>query len=312
VPRNRSVRLATLGATAQRTASPSYGFRGGGSLGRRAVVIGLVVLSLGLITGYFRESETGPLHDVQSNAAQVLEPFQIGAERVVRPFRDAWGWFDDLRTAKADKERLEAEVRSLRTKLVNGAGAAAPANELRGVPQSRAPSLADFRRLEADVITDLPRYQQQVVVSAGKADGVRRYDPVVSAHGFLVGHVSKVARGTAQVTLITDRTSAVSVYDVEERARGVLEGRGPGASLLLDRVSKQDEAYAGDNVVTAGRLGPDSASFYPSTIQVGRIVSVNQSDTEAFKVIQVKPFANLSSFDRVVILRRSRPLPTLP
>jgi rod shape-determining protein MreC len=314
VPRNRSVRLATLGATAQRTASPSYGFRSGGSLGRRAVVIGLVVLSLGLITGYFRESDTGRLHDLQGTAAQALEPFQVGAERIVRPFRDAWGWFDGLRTAKADKERLEAQVRELQDKLINGTGAAAPANDLRGVQQARAPSFPiDFRPLEADVITDLPRYQQQVVVSAGRSDGVKRYDPVVTTHGFLLGHISKVGPGTSQVTLISDRTSSVSVYDVERGSRGVLQGRGPGASLLLDRVSKQEVAFDGDNIVTAGRLsGEDYASFYPSTIKVGRIVSVNQSDTEAFKVIQVRAFASLSSLERAVILRRTRPLPTLP
>jgi rod shape-determining protein MreC len=271
------------------------------------------VLSLGLITGYFRESDTGRLHDMQGTAAQALEPFQIGAERLVRPFRDAWAWFDGLRTAKADKERLEAQVRELQDKLINGRGAAAPANEIRGMPQAPSPSLADFRQLEADVITDLPRYQQQVVVSAGRSDGVKRYDPVVTTHQFLLGHVSKVGRGTSLVTLISDRTSSVSVYDVETRARGVLQGRGPGASLLLDRVSKQELALDSDNIVTAGRLsGDDYASFYPSTIKVGRIVSVNQSDTEAFKVIQVKAFANLSSFDRVVILRRTRPLPTLP
>jgi rod shape-determining protein MreC len=313
VPRNRSVRLATLGATAQRTASPSYGFRSGGSLGRRAVVIALVVLSLGLITGYFRESETGPLHDLQGTAAQVLEPFQVGAERVVRPFRDAWGWFDGLRTAKADRDRLQAQVDSLRKELVSGRGAAVPANGLRGVEQARAPTLEDFRPLEADVITDLPRYQQTIVVSAGRNDGVRRYDPVINTHGYLLGHISKVGRGTAQVTLISDRTSAVSVEDVEYGARGVLEGHGPGTALLLDRVSKQSVAYVGDNVVTAGRLsGDDYASYYPRAILVGRIVSVNQSDTDAFKVIHVKPFANLTNLDRAVILRRSRPLPTLP
>ena len=313
MPRNRSVRLATLGATSQRTASPSFGFRSGGSLGRRAAVLALVVLSLGLITGYFRESDTGRLHDLQGTAAQVFEPFQVGAERLVRPFRDAFGWFDGLRTAKAERDRLQLEVDTLRKELASGRGAVAPANALRGVEQSPAPSLADFRRLEADVITDLPRYQQQVVVSAGRADGVHRYDPVVTTHGLLLGHVSKVGPGTSQVTLISDRTSSVSVYDVERRARGVLQGRGPGAALLLDRVGKQEEAYAGDNIVTAGRLsGEGYVSFYPSTIPVGRIVSVNQTDTEAFKVIQVKAFANLSSLERVVILRRTRPLPTLP
>ena len=43
----------------------------------------------------------------------MLEPFQIGAERVVRPFRDAWGWFDDLRTARSENMRLKKQVSAL-------------------------------------------------------------------------------------------------------------------------------------------------------------------------------------------------------
>jgi cell shape-determining protein MreC len=115
------------------------------------------------------------------------------------------------------------------------------------------------------------------------------------------------------VTLISDRTSAVSVYDFETDAKGTLAGRGPGAELLLDRVSKQDVVHVGDNVITAGRLsGDDYASFYPRRIYVGRVVSVNQSDTDAYKVVHVDPYAKLYSLDRVVILRRTRPMPTLP
>jgi rod shape-determining protein MreC len=276
------------------------------------VVIALVVASLAMITGYFRESDSGRLHDLQGTAAQALEPFQIGAERLVRPFRDAWGWFDDLRTAKDDKDRLQRQVEALRNELVNGRGTA-PATDLTGVRQARAPTFEDFRLLETDVITDLMRYQQQIVVSAGRGDGVRRYDPVVTTHGVLLGHVSKVGAGTSQVTLISDRTSAVSVYDFETDAKGMLAGRGPGAELLLDRVSKQDVVHVGDNVITAGRLsGDDYASFYPRRIYVGRVVSVNQSDTDAYKVVHVDPYAKLYSLDRVVILRRTRPMPTLP
>ena len=123
MPRHRSVRLATTGATAQRTASSTFGSRSGGSLGRRAVVVALVLVSLVLATAYFREADSGPLHSAQGTAASVLEPFQIGAERVVRPFRDAWGWFDDLRTARSENTRLKREIAALQKRA-----AAAPAD----------------------------------------------------------------------------------------------------------------------------------------------------------------------------------------
>ena len=56
----------------------------------------LVVLSLMLITIYFRESPTGGLHSAQDLGATALRPFQVGAERVAQPFRDVYGWFAAL------------------------------------------------------------------------------------------------------------------------------------------------------------------------------------------------------------------------
>ncbi|MGZ8694194.1 MAG: rod shape-determining protein MreC [Gaiellaceae bacterium] len=311
MPRNRSVRLAALGVTAQRTASPSYGSRGGGSFGRRAVVVALVVLALALITGYFREGDSGRFHDAQGSAARVLEPFQIGAERVVRPFRDAWGWFDDLRTAKDENAALRSELHALQVRSAKAA--AAPATtRLTGVGKAaRAPRwAADYRLLKADVIADLPSYQQVVTVSAGARDGVKRYDPVVSTGGLLLGHISKVGPSSSNVSLINDRSSAVAVVTAPTSTKGILRGRGPDVGLLIDRVSKQDIVNDGDYVITAGRVS--SGSFYPRGIWVGLVDGVSQSDTDAFKLVHLKPDADLEGLDQVVIARRTGSLPTLP
>ena len=50
-----------------------------------------MLLSLVLITVYFREPAGGGLHDVQSGGATVLRPFEVAANRVASPFRDAYG-----------------------------------------------------------------------------------------------------------------------------------------------------------------------------------------------------------------------------
>src|SRR3712207_9370617 len=87
------MRLAALGSSVQRAASPRYpSARAGGAVRRRVVVAGLVVVSLAMLTAYFRESSGGPMHDVQSVTASVLHPLPVGAERVARAFRDAYGW----------------------------------------------------------------------------------------------------------------------------------------------------------------------------------------------------------------------------
>jgi len=275
------------------------------------VVVALVVLSLALITGYFREGDAGRLHDAQGSAARVLEPFQIGAERVVRPFQDAWGWFDDLRTAKSDNKKLQAELDALRVKAAKETAAPA-AGSLGGVQaDATAPTwTADYRLLRADVIYDVPTYQQVVVVSAGRGDGVKRYDPVVSTSGMLLGHVSKVGPASSLVTLISDRLSAVAVEDKQEGTKGILRGRGPDTGLIVDNVSKQDIVRDGDFVRTAGRVS--SGSFYPRGIPVGKVDGYNQNDTAPFKLVRLKAFADLDGFDQVVIARRKGFLPTLP
>src|SRR4029079_13395720 len=82
----------------------------------RIVVVGLVVLSLVLITFSFRETSNGPLHSAQHVGARVLRPLEIATERVVRPFRDAYNWFDGLVTARSENRKLKAEVQDLRQK----------------------------------------------------------------------------------------------------------------------------------------------------------------------------------------------------
>ena len=95
--RNRISRLAVLDSSVRRPASTSPTARSRSPLRRRAVVVGLLVLvSLALITVSFRETSDGPLHGVQNAGAAVMKPFEVAADRIARPFRDAYNWFDGL------------------------------------------------------------------------------------------------------------------------------------------------------------------------------------------------------------------------
>src|SRR3954452_21156853 len=106
VPRNRTVRLAVLGSSVQRAASSGYPSSRSSALKRRIVVGLLVLLSLVLITVSFRSSA---LDGAQGTGAAILRPFEIAADRIARPFRDAVGWGRGLVDAKQDNKRLRAE-----------------------------------------------------------------------------------------------------------------------------------------------------------------------------------------------------------
>src|SRR4028119_1214100 len=72
---------------------------------RRAVLAGLVALSLLLLTVAFGES-TGGVRSVQRGALQVLGPIQDGASRVLKPFRDLFNWVGDTVDAKEQRDEL--------------------------------------------------------------------------------------------------------------------------------------------------------------------------------------------------------------
>src|SRR3954452_1746284 len=102
VPRNRTVRLAVLGNSVQRAAASGYPSSRSSALKRRIVVGGLVLLSLVLITVSFRSTA---LDGVQGTTAGILRPFEIAADRVSRPFRDAAGWMHGLIDAKSENKK---------------------------------------------------------------------------------------------------------------------------------------------------------------------------------------------------------------
>ena len=313
MPRNRTV-SAVLGSSVQRAAS-AYPSRSRSALKRRITVGALVLLALVLITISFRESTGGGLHRVQSAGSTVLHPFQVGAERVARPFRDVYGWFSGLTHAKSDAKRLRKEVNALRQQVAADASARADADRLyaflRYEQGPRFPQ--DYRAVNARVIATASDFDQQVVVSAGSAQGIRPQSPVVTNDG-LVGTVTDVFRDAARVTLLTDETSAVSAVDLESHdAIGLIRrGQGTGNSLILDRVTKDLVVNRGDTIVTEGTISRKYPSIYPRGIAIGRVTSVGQTDTDNYKQIQVEPFVDFGSLDSVIVLVSKKRQPHVP
>src|SRR3954453_13208411 len=84
---------------------------------RRAVLVVLVAASLILLTAYFGESSDGRLHAVQRGAMGTLAPIQEGANRVLKPFRDLFGWFGDTLHAKGQGNHLKKERDALRQEV---------------------------------------------------------------------------------------------------------------------------------------------------------------------------------------------------
>lgn len=309
MPRNRSARLAVLGSATQRSSSASYPPRLNGRFSgpvKRRIVLGvLVVISLVLITVYFRESGGGVLHNVQSAGSTVLRPFEVAATRVARPFQDLYNYFRGLVDAKSDRDRLQAELDKTRKRLIQYQVAAQQNKHLRAdlhyISGPRFPT--GYRQVTAEIVSKPPsQFEQRVIIGAGSANGIADDDPVVTADG-LVGKITKVAAHQAQVSLLTDEDNAVSAIDIDTGAEGIIKhGSGPGSTLYLDQVQKSDHVVNNNRIVTAGWHQGTLSSIYPKGIPIGIVSSASFPSTGLYAQVQVSPYVDFSSLDSVIVL----------
>jgi len=280
---------------------------------RRLVLAGLIVLALALLTISFRSPTGGALHDIQSYGASALRPFQVAAERVARPFRDAYTYVSSLTSAKSENARLRSEVRTWKAQALLNLAATKENESLKSLLNyEQGPAYPkNFRAVNASIIS-FPSgpFDQQITISAGSDSGIRLNAPVMSADG-LVGHVTNVGKSTSRVMLITDPDSSVAARDLTTRVTGLVH-RGQAGALILDRVPKEAVVNKGDVIVTQGTRDRRYPDLYPYGLPIGQVLSANASDIASFLTVQVAPFANLGSLDAVVVLVSTKPAPSLP
>ena len=307
-PPSRSARAAVLASSVQRSKPTPYPSKARSALIRRAVVVGLVIVALALVTIAFRSPTAGALHDVQGAGSTVLRPFQVAATRVAQPFRDAYDYIHGLANAKSENKRLREQNRKLRERDIHTAALAAQVPNLMNLlhfEQGRTfPN--GYRAVNTAVISPPGGpFAHSMTIDAGSSSGVRLNSPVVSGSA-LVGIVSNVFPDTSVVTLLTDPNSFVAAFDPHTKVRGMMH-TGPGGTLILDQVPKQLRVKEGDALVTAGTHNARYPDLYPYGIPIGRVSSVGATDTATFLQVQVQPFANLGSLPAVGVLVPKKP-----
>ncbi len=302
MPRNRTVRVAVLGSSVQRAASGFSSTRSG-AVKRRIVVALLVIASLVLITLSFRSSTLDP---AEGYGASIMRPFEVGANRIARPFRDAAGYTSGVFHAKSENRKLTKEIEQLRLQVSRQEAALNENPVLRRLLlyQDSARFPQDYRPVNARVLTNPPAmFDQTITIAAGSNAGVAVQDVVITPDG-LVGQVTKVSRSVSKVMLITDLESAVSAADASHPASiGLLEHGSGTNSVALYRVTKDKRVETGDTIISAGSPGKGLLpSVYPRGILIGTVTSVGQNDTDLFKQIQVQPFVDFGSLQAVIVL----------
>lgn len=272
---------------------------------RRAALAIFVVASIAMLTAFFGESGGGVFHTLQRGAQAGLAPIETGASRALKPLRDLGGWFGDTIDAKGENEQLRGEVEDLRRRLGQSATDQRDARQLRElVDLQRSGGFPDATEpLAARVIARSPTvWYSTLKIDRGSGDGVREDQPVIAAGG-LAGKVTSVTGGTAEVTLITDSSSAVTAQVMPEGATGIVKPEvGKPDDLLLDFVQRGRRVREGATVVTSGFSSGEIRSRFPRGIPIGKVSRVDLEEIELYQRVHIKPFADLRAIDLVQVL----------
>ena len=272
---------------------------------RRAALATIVALSVIMLTVYFGESGGGVFHTLQRGAPEAFAPLETGAGRALKPFRDLFGWFGDTLDAKGENEELRAEVEELRKRLGESATAAEDARQLRGLVdlQQGDGFPTGTEPVAARVIARSPTvWYSTVKIDKGRGDGIREDQPVIAAGG-LAGKVTSVTGGTAEVTLITDGSSAVSAQVMPSGASGIVKPEvGKPDDLLLDFVDRSRTVTEGTTVVTSGFTSARVESRFPRGVPIGKVSRVDLDEVELYQRVHIEPFADLRRVDVVQVL----------
>jgi rod shape-determining protein MreC len=297
---------------------------------RRAVLGLLVAASLLLLTAYFGESASSPLHTVQRGIVAVLTPVEDGASKVLSPFRSVANWVSGTFNARSQNANLNHQVTELKAKLAIADAAATQNGQLRGlVGLDSITNISKSNPVAASVIgTDPSLWYRQILVATGSDNGVNVNDPVIAGadckqaaangcinDGGLVGKVTFVSPDSSIVTLLTAPSFAVSAQVTDARGNAdtgllVPEAGNPG-TMLLTNLPPQVSLSGGEEVYTSGfrdTAEPSVASLYPAAIPIGTVVpNVNQDTLTNDHEVEVTPEVNMRYVDVVQILTQVTP-----
>ncbi len=281
---------------------------------RRAVLGLLVAVSVILLTAYFGESPSSPLHSIQRGIGEVLSPVQEGASTALKPFRDVAGFFSDTFRAKDQVGQLRHEVATLRSQLAAAQSAEIQNGQLtKLVGLDNSIGIASYQPVTAHLLERDPTlWYATIEIDKGADDGVHAGDPVVG-DGALVGTVSEVAGNVSWVTLITDHSSAVTaqVQDSHGDTGVLVPAVGNPNQLILQYIPDRSAPIQnGQQVVTAGFRSGALESLFPPGLPIGQVINFSQAGLLGSGQVAVSVAADLRHLDAVQILTRPHPAGT--
>jgi len=214
--------------------------------------------------------------------------------RNVKTFGDVGAIFDENIALKSRVDALEHENRELsayREKLRTYQDAL----NLKG-------RFSDYSLIGGNVITrDVGNWFDIFKIDVGSRAGVTTDLPVVTSNMALIGRTISVSVNTSKVITLIDEECVISGW-ITGNEGGIVVVRGD--LTLKEQGNCRIELFSDDLTVKPGDVVETSGigGIFPRGIEIGTVLTVNQTGNGLMRYAVVKPFADIRRIDEVFIL----------
>jgi rod shape-determining protein MreC len=258
------------------------------------VLVALVVVSLVLVTAYYREGDSGLLHRARTVTLAITAPLSAAGEAIASPFEGIGDWIAGLGVSRSDIAELKKQNAELRARLADLEEARQENERLSALVQFAEER--KFTKVGARVIgRPTSSWEGVIVIDRGAADGIVRGMAVLAPQG-LIGQIEEVAESSARVRLISDQESGVAAMIQGTRAVGVVRGS-IDRTLRMDFVDKAKLPKVGDVVITSGLGG-----IYPKGLVVGDVIAVDARRADLYPRISLNSRVPVGELEEVIVL----------
>lgn len=165
-------------------------------------------------------------------------------------------------------------------------------------------SLKAFDAQQATVIARNPdQWEEKLILDKGAVHGVEKNMAVLTASG-LVGKIILVTPYTSEVELLYTNNPNYRVSAMvqgEKEVYGLIEGYDEERNeLIMKRIDSNFEVKEGESVISSGLGG-----IFPKGVLIGEVTEVSTDDYGLTKMAYVKPAADFSLIEHVVIAKRT-------
>lgn len=261
------------------------------------LLCGVVLLQVLLLAVQIKRDSQGRLIRVWTVGA--VSPFEKAGAHGIGSVRGMWNHYFALQNTSRENERLKSENDALKLQMTQLQSKAAEADRLAALLKFRQTNTS-VPMVSARVIGgSADSASQTIYLDRGARDGIRTNMGVITPDG-VVGKVIEAYKDTSQVLLLTDKDSGVGAMLVDSRLQSPVGGTGEPL-LSMKYIPSDDDVNTGERVVTSGM-----DRIFPRDLPVGTITDIKAG--YPFKLIRVRPAANLQRLEEVFVLLTQKPL----